>query len=69
MEPLGYLSAMSATRQGVLSARPDAPVVADRPPRWRNSSTAVRRAGANVLRRLADRLEPRQASVGAIECS
>jgi hypothetical protein len=69
MEPLGYLSAMSTIRQGVLSARPDAPVVPDRPPRWRNSSTVVRRAGADVLRRLADRVEPRQSSVGAIECS
>jgi hypothetical protein len=69
MEPLGYLSAMSATRQGVLSARPDAPVVPDRPARWRNASTVVRRAGADGLRRLADRLEPRRASVGAIECS
>jgi hypothetical protein len=69
MEPLGYLSAMSATRQSVLSARPDAPVIPERPPRWRNSSTVVRHAGAGVLRRIADRLEPRQASAGAIECS
>jgi hypothetical protein len=68
MEPLGYLAAMSATRQSVLSARPDAPVVPDRPPRWRNASTVVRGTVARVLHRLADRLEPRQAPATAIKC-
>jgi hypothetical protein len=56
--PLGSMAAMSANRRSVLSARPDAPVIPYRPPRWHTASTAVRHAGARVLHRLADRIEP-----------
>ncbi len=66
MEPLGYLAAMSATRQSMLSALPDAPVVPDRARRVRDFSVAVRAAGARGLHRLADRLEPRGVRV---ECT
>jgi hypothetical protein len=55
----GSLAAMSASRRSVLSARPDAPIIPDRPGRWQTASLAVRRSGARVLHRLADRLEPR----------
>ncbi|GLY96987.1 hypothetical protein [Actinoplanes sp. NBRC 103695] len=45
-----------ATRRHVLSARPDAPTVPDRPPRQRG--VAMRRATVTALRRLADRISP-----------
>jgi hypothetical protein len=57
----GSMAAMSANRRSVLSARPDAPVVPDRPARWHTASVAVRRIGADILHRLADRIEPRPA--------
>jgi len=57
MEALGFSLALSAQRDHVLSARPDAPVVPERPPRARGGG-GTRRAAAGVLRRLADRLEP-----------
>ncbi len=68
MDPLGSLAAMSAQRRSVLSARPDAPVIPDRPSRWHTASTAVRQAGARVLHKLADRLEPRPAPVSTRSC-
>jgi hypothetical protein len=58
MDLLGSMAATSASRRTVLSARPDAPVVAHRPSRWHTASTAVRQAGARALHGLADRLEP-----------
>jgi hypothetical protein len=56
--PLGSMAAMSANRRSVLSARPDAPIIPDRPARWHTTSTAVRHTGARVLHRLAERIEP-----------
>lgn len=44
----------------MFSARPDAPVVPDRSPR-RSRGEPVRQLTAVVLRRLADRVEPRRA--------
>jgi hypothetical protein len=76
MEPFGYLSAMSATRQSVYSAQPDAPVVPERPQRWRGvartlsrSSVRPRRFAALGLRRIADRVEPRDVCARLPECS
>jgi hypothetical protein len=46
-----------ATRRHVLSARPDAPTIPDRPPRLRFRRT--RRVTVAALRRLADHLEGR----------
>ena len=57
-QQLGSLAAMNANRRSVLSARPHAPVVPDRPARWHTASTAVRHTGARVLHRLAERIEP-----------
>jgi len=57
MEPLGFTLALAAQRDHVLSARPDAPVVPERPPRVRAGGSG-RRVAAGVLRRIADRLEP-----------
>jgi hypothetical protein len=55
-DPLAMIIADHATRQHVLSARPEAP---ERPPRER--SHAMRRLVVTALRGLADRLEPRRA--------
>jgi hypothetical protein len=60
--------AMNATRRSMLSARPDAPVIPDRPARWHTASTVARQAGAGVLHRLAERIEPRPAPA-ARSCS
>ncbi|MBX6357846.1 MAG: hypothetical protein IRZ05_18570 [Micromonosporaceae bacterium] len=57
-QQFGALAAMSAYRRSVLSARPDAPVVPDRPARWRTAATAARHVAARALHRLADRIEP-----------
>jgi hypothetical protein len=51
-EPIAVISADRAVQSHVLSARPDAPVVPDRP------RGATRRRAAAALRRVADRLEP-----------
>jgi hypothetical protein len=59
MEPLGFNLAMGATMRHVLSARPDAPVRPD-PPRRSRDTGALRRSAAGLLRRAADRLEPRR---------
>ncbi|GAA0950658.1 hypothetical protein [Virgisporangium aurantiacum] len=48
--------ASNAVTDHVLSARPDAPTVRERPPRARGD--AVRRLTVSALRRIADRLEP-----------
>ncbi|GAA3412833.1 hypothetical protein [Streptosporangium vulgare] len=58
-DPTAMILADRATRRHVLSARPDAPVVPERPPR--RHAAAVRRVTATALRRLADRVEPRRA--------
>jgi hypothetical protein len=53
LDPLAMIIADHATRQHVLSARPEAP---ERPPGQRGD--AMRRLIVTALRRLADRLEP-----------
>jgi hypothetical protein len=60
MEPTGMILAVAASRDHVLSARPDAPVVPTPPPRLGHTDTA-RRATAALLRHLADRVEPHAA--------
>lgn len=60
-QQFGAVVAMSTARRSMLSARPDAPVIPDRPARWQTASTAVRYAGARALHRLAQRIEPRPA--------
>jgi hypothetical protein len=59
MFPTTLIMADQATRDHVMSARPDAPTVPDRPPRARRADS-MRTAAALVLRRLADRVEPRR---------
>jgi hypothetical protein len=55
--PTGYLTALDAMTRHVNSARPDAPVVLERP---RPALLApTRQAAAGALRRLADRIQPR----------
>ena len=64
MDPIGMNLAHGAVLQHINSARPDAPVVPDRRDRRRTSAgraDPVRRVAAVVLRRLADRVEPRRA--------
>ncbi|MGS2642952.1 hypothetical protein [Streptosporangium sp. LJ11] len=56
-DPVAMILADKATRRHVLSARPNAPTVPERPRRRRGA--AVRRLTAVALRRLADRVEPR----------
>jgi hypothetical protein len=62
-DPTAMIMSDRATRQHVLSARPEAPTVAGRPPRRRGG--AVRRVAAVALRGLADRLEPPPANATA----
>ena len=57
MFPMAMVMADKATTDHVLSARPDARTVPERPPRRRGD--AVRGLTVAALRRLADRLEPR----------
>jgi hypothetical protein len=59
-QQLGAIAAMNSARRSMLSARPDAPVIPERPARWQTASTAVRYAGARALHGLATRIEPRQ---------
>ena len=54
--PTAMIMSDRATRHHVLSARPDAPVTPERPPRQRGHE--LRRLTVTALRRLADRLEP-----------
>ena len=54
----GSILGLGLTRQHVLSARPDAPVVPERPPRAQPAPGHTRRAMASMLRRFANRLEP-----------
>jgi hypothetical protein len=57
LDPLAMIIADHATRQHVLSGRPEAPTMPERPPRRRRD--AIRRRTVTALRRLADRMEPR----------
>jgi hypothetical protein len=57
------IMADKATRDHVLSARPNARTVPERPPRRHGDAT--RRLTAAALRRLADWLEPRRAHTSA----
>ncbi|MGK5739899.1 hypothetical protein [Micromonospora sp. URMC 103] len=56
-QPTGFVSAVDAVTRHVNSARPDAPVRADRPRPARLAPARLAAAGA--LRRLADRIQPR----------
>ncbi|SCL72285.1 hypothetical protein GA0070606_6031 [Micromonospora citrea] len=55
-QPTGLIVAIDAVTRHVNSARPDAPVVAERPRAARLAPTRLAAAGA--LRRLADRIQP-----------
>ncbi|WP_405433301.1 hypothetical protein [Micromonospora sp. NBC_00617] len=55
--PTGYVTALDAMNRHVTSARPDAPVQAERPRRPLLAPT--RQVTAVALRRLADRIQPR----------
>jgi hypothetical protein len=57
-DPLAMIIADHATRQQVLSSRPNAPTTPERPPRQHRD--AIRRLTVTALRRLADRVEPRR---------
>jgi hypothetical protein len=57
-DPTAMIMADRATLNHVLSARPNAPTVPERPPRQRGE--AVRRRTAAILRGLADRVEARR---------
>jgi hypothetical protein len=62
-DPLAILIADHATKQQLLSARPEAPTRPERPPSQRRH--AIRLLIVAALRRLADRLEPRCVSTSA----
>ncbi|HEU4540870.1 MAG TPA: hypothetical protein VFR23_07050 [Jiangellaceae bacterium] len=62
-DPTAMITADMATRHHVLSAHPKAPTTPERPPRQRGD--AMRRLTLVVLRRLADRLEPRRVNTSA----
>ncbi|MEV1329775.1 hypothetical protein AB0J20_09390 [Micromonospora costi] len=53
----GFVTAIDAVTRHVNSARPDAPVLAERPRTARLAPTRL--AAADALRRLADRIQPR----------
>ncbi|MET7880617.1 hypothetical protein [Micromonospora profundi] len=55
--PTGYVTALDAMSRHVNSARPDAPVQAERTRRALLAPT--RQAAAGALHRLADRIQPR----------
>lgn len=57
MDLLGFHTALDATRRHVTSAQPNAPV---RPDPVAGGPKPLRRRAAQVLRRVADRLEPAQ---------
>lgn len=57
LDPTAMILADRATRHHVMSARPDAAIGPERPPRQRRAE-AMRLVTAGVLRRLADRVEP-----------
>jgi hypothetical protein len=58
MDYLAFSVANEISRNTARSARPDAPVIPERPPRRRHGPSPTRRVAAGALRRLADRLEP-----------
>jgi hypothetical protein len=62
-DPTAMIMADRATKEHVLSARPAARTRPERPGRPRRH--AMRRLTATVLRRLADRVEPRATCVPA----
>jgi hypothetical protein len=63
VDPTGFILGVNTARRDVMSARPDAPVVPEPPPRHGRGPSRARRVTATVLRRLADRLEPCQPAV------
>ena len=65
--PAAMLVAKLMTEEHLASARPDAPVVADRTARPRRTRLAgLRRATATGLRGLASRVEPRRDTCQAV---
>lgn len=61
MDPLGMITAMDAVNQHLRSAQPGAPVVPDGlEGRHKRAARAglLRQNAANVLRRIAERIEP-----------
>ena len=59
--PAAFILARQQTEEHLASARPDAPVVPDRPQRTRSPRLGgLRQAAANGLRGLATRVEPRR---------
>ncbi|MER7892999.1 hypothetical protein ABTX15_24565 [Micromonospora sp. NPDC094482] len=65
-QPAGFISAIDAVHRHVNSARPNAPIQAERPRPARLAPTRLAAAGA--LRRLADRIQPRPAPT-VTQCS
>ncbi|MGW4498823.1 hypothetical protein ACWENR_09405 [Micromonospora sp. NPDC004336] len=55
-QPTGLIAAIDAVTRHVNSARPDAPVIAERPRAARLAPARLAAAGA--LRRIADRIQP-----------
>jgi hypothetical protein len=58
MYPAAFVQAVNLTREHVNSALPNAPVVPERT-RGNGRGDPLRRGAALLLRRLADRVEPR----------
>ena len=58
VDPAAMIQADKITLRHVLSARPDASVIPEPPPRQRGQ--AFRLAAGAALRRLADRIEPKR---------
>ena len=63
LQPSAMIMADKATRQHVLSAHPQAPIISARPLRQRGNAT--RRLTALALRRLANHVEPRHGYTSA----
>ncbi|MEV0718420.1 hypothetical protein [Asanoa sp. NPDC050611] len=59
IELVGFVTAMNHTLEEAYSARPDAPVVPTRE-RVQGRGDPFRRGTAVLLRRIADRVEPRR---------
>ncbi|MFG1869448.1 hypothetical protein ACLQ28_17885 [Micromonospora sp. DT201] len=60
--PTGYITALDAMNRHINSARPDAPIQAERA--RRALLAPARQSTAVALRRLADRIQPRPLPVG-----
>jgi hypothetical protein len=58
IDPTSMILADKSTRRHLTSARPHAPIQRSRPPR-QSRTAGIRLATAAILRRLANRVEPR----------